>query len=62
MRHLEALGPQTAPPDPLIRALARYIAALHRRYPDGPAELGCHVRPTRANMRPMVDPTERRAS
>lgn len=25
--------------DPLIRALARYVEALHRRYPDGPDEL-----------------------
>jgi hypothetical protein len=25
--------------DPLIRALARYVEALQRRYPDGPDEL-----------------------
>jgi hypothetical protein len=25
--------------DPLIAALARYVEALHRRYPDGPAQL-----------------------
>jgi hypothetical protein len=25
--------------DPLIAALARYVEALHRRYPDGPNEL-----------------------
>ena len=25
--------------DPLILALARYVEALHRRYPDGPSEL-----------------------
>jgi hypothetical protein len=25
--------------DPLVVALARYVEALHRRYPDGPDEL-----------------------
>ena len=25
--------------DPLVAALARYVEALHRRYPDGPDEL-----------------------
>ncbi|MBI3749108.1 MAG: hypothetical protein HY262_09735 [Chloroflexi bacterium] len=33
---------QAQPPverDPLIVALARYVEALHRRYPDGPDEL-----------------------
>jgi hypothetical protein len=25
--------------DPLVAALARYIEALHRRYPDGPDQL-----------------------
>ena len=25
--------------DPLVAALSRYIEALHRRYPDGPAQL-----------------------
>jgi len=56
---------QAQPPverDPLVAALARYVEALHRRYPDGPEELGCHIRKTRATMRPMIDPTERRAS
>ncbi len=56
---------QARPPverDPLVAALARYVEALHRRYPDGPRSLPCHVRPTRANMRPVDDPTERRAS
>jgi hypothetical protein len=26
-------------PDPFVHALARYVEALHRRYPDGPDEL-----------------------
>jgi len=33
---------QAQPPaerDPLIAALARYVEALHRRYPDGPEQL-----------------------
>lgn len=25
--------------DPLLAALARYVEALHRRYPDGPDEM-----------------------
>ena len=25
--------------DPLVAALARYVEALHRRYPDGPDEM-----------------------
>jgi hypothetical protein len=25
--------------DPLVAALARYVEALHRRYPDGPGQL-----------------------
>jgi hypothetical protein len=32
-------GSPSTQPDPLIRALARYVEALHRRYPDGPSEL-----------------------
>jgi len=33
---------QARPPverDPLVAALARYVEALHRRYPDGPEQL-----------------------
>jgi hypothetical protein len=25
--------------DPLVAALARYVQALHRRYPDGPGQM-----------------------
>lgn len=32
-------GPGAARRDPLVLALARYIEALDRRYPDGPGEL-----------------------
>lgn len=29
--------------DPLVLALARYVASLHRRYPDGPAQMRGYV-------------------
>ncbi len=59
---LSGRTPSSATIGARIAALARYVEALHRRYPDGPRSLPCHVRPTRANMRPVDDPTERRAS
>ena len=31
--------PARPQPDPLVRALARYVEALHRRYPYGPEQL-----------------------
>ena len=40
--------------DPLIAALARYIEALHRRYPDGPDELRREGLDTRAKVSQMV--------
>ena len=45
-------------PDPLVAALARYVEALDRRYPGGPAELEqprLAIRPDRANMPAMPD-------
>jgi hypothetical protein len=36
MDHARVIRP---PSDPLIAALVRYVEALDRRYPDGPAEL-----------------------
>jgi hypothetical protein len=39
--------------DPLIAALARYVEALDRRYPDGPEQLRREGLAARANMRPM---------
>ena len=41
-------------PDPLIRALARYVEALHRRYPDGPDQLRRAGLDARANVSRMV--------
>lgn len=40
--------------DPLIVALARYIEALHRRYPDGPDQLRREGLDARAKVSEMV--------
>ena len=42
--------------DPLIAALARYVEALHRRYPDGPAEMRREGLDGRANITGMDSP------
>jgi hypothetical protein len=39
--------------DPLIAALARYVEALHARYPDGPDQMRRESLDARANMRRM---------
>lgn len=39
--------------DPLVQALARYIEALDRRYPDGPEQMRREGLAARANMRSM---------
>jgi hypothetical protein len=39
--------------DPLVLALARYVEALHARYPDGPAQMRREAVDRRANMRRM---------
>lgn len=39
--------------DPLITALARYVEALHRRYPAGPDQMRRESLDARANMRRM---------
>lgn len=39
--------------DPLISALARYVEALHARYPDGPDQMRREALDGRANMRQM---------
>ena len=54
-------SPAVAPPpsDPLILALARYVEALDRRYPDGPAQLRREALDGRANM-PTVKPRRKR--
>ena len=39
--------------DPLIAALARYVEALHARYPYGPDQMRREAVDARANMRRM---------
>jgi len=47
-------GSPSNQPDQLIRALARYVEALHRRYPDGPDELRREGLDARAKVSRMV--------
>jgi hypothetical protein len=42
--------------DPLIAALARYVEALHRRYPEGPEQMRRESLDGRANMAGMHAP------
>jgi hypothetical protein len=44
---------QASAPDLLITALARYVEALHERYPDGPDQMRKENLDARANMRRM---------
>ena len=49
---------QARPPverDPLIVALARYVEALHRRYPDGPEQIRQEGLDGRAKVSRMSD-------
>ena len=46
-------GRASHPADPLVAALARYVEALDRRYPDGPDQLRRERLDGRATMRPM---------
>jgi hypothetical protein len=39
--------------DPLIAALARYVEALHARYPDGPDQMRKENLDARGNIRRM---------
>ncbi len=50
------------PRDPLVAALARYIEALHRRYPDGPDQMRREALDRRANMRTMSSRRKGRAA
>ena len=42
--------------DPLIAALARYVEALHRRYPEGPEQMRREGLDGRANITGMDSP------
>jgi hypothetical protein len=44
--------------DPLVHALAQYVEALHRRYPDGPAQMRREDLDGRANITGMHPPTK----
>ena len=44
--------------DPLVAALARYVEALHRRYPEGPEQMRREGLDGRANITRMQDPTK----
>ena len=50
------VSPGTAESDLFVRALARYVEALHRRYPDGPAQLRREDLDGRANITVMHPP------
>jgi len=47
-------GPPRNQPDPLIRALARYLEALHRRHPDGPEQMRREGLDARAKVSEMA--------
>ena len=46
----------TTESDPFIRALARYVEALDRRYPDGPEQMRREGLDGRANITGMHPP------
>jgi hypothetical protein len=46
------------PRDPFIAALARYVEALHRRYPESPAQMRREALDGRANITAMHPPTK----
>jgi hypothetical protein len=48
--------------DPLIAALARYVEALHRHYPEGPEQLRREGLDGRANITGMSDRRKRTAA
>ena len=48
--------------DPLIAALARYVEALHARYPEGPDQMRQEALDARGNIRRMRKNTGGRAA
>jgi hypothetical protein len=44
--------------DPLVAALAHYVEALHRRYPEGPDQMRHEGLDGRANITGMLPPTK----
>jgi hypothetical protein len=49
-------GTDSGRSDPLVHSLARYVEALHRRYPDGPAQMRREDLDGRANITAMHPP------
>lgn len=49
-----SVGSSGTQSDPLVAALARYIEALHRRYPNGPEQLRREGLDGRAKVSRMV--------
>ena len=52
-RPVPTTGGLPGPRDPLIAALARYVEALHARYPEGPDQMRAESLDARGNMRRM---------
>jgi hypothetical protein len=52
----DQLPPPAPTPDLLIAALARYVEALHRRYPEGPSKLRQEGLDARAKVSQMGTP------
>ena len=50
----EVKSPRSSTADSFIAALARYVEALHRRYPDGPEQMRREGLDARAKVCPMV--------
>ena len=48
--------------DPLVAALARYVEALHRRYPEGPEQMRREGLDGRANITGMDPPMDETAA
>ena len=48
--------------DPLVAALARYVEALHRRYPEGPEQMRREGLDGRANITGMHPPMDETAA
>jgi hypothetical protein len=49
-------APVRSSTDPLVAALARYVEALHQRYPEGPAQMRREGLDSRANITGMPTP------
>ena len=55
-------GPGPCHADQLVLALARYVEALHERYPDGPDQMRAEALDARGNMRRMCKSARGRAA